>query len=263
MHYKTIKYEEFNLWAKITLNRPEVRNAINSEMVNELYELFSKLSENDNIRAIMITGAGNSFCAGADMNWLKSIADYSYDENYLESLNLVNLLYSIHNHPKPIIAKVNGSAVGGGVGLMLVSDIIIASENSKFGLSEVAIGIVPVAIAPFVMTRIGETKAREYFLTGERLDAKSAEQIGLINYSVPDNLIDDFAMKKINIILNNGPEAITNIKKLVNRINKKDYDKDYLAQLIAQLRISEEGQEGMHAFLEKREPNWTKNRNEN
>lgn len=256
--YETIKYNINDRVAEITLARPEVRNAINNKMVNELYEVFSDLTENDSVRVIIITGEGQSFCAGADMNWLKSIADFSYDENYLESLNLVNLLYLIHNHPKPIIAKVNGSAVGGGVGLMLVSDMIIADKSAKFGLSEVAIGIVPVAIAPFVMNRIGETKAREYFLTGERLDAESAYQIGLINYAVDSDKLDEIVGKKVQIILNNAPNAIKSVKDLISRVNNGNFDKDYLAQLIAQLRISEEGQEGMHAFLEKRKPNWVK-----
>lgn len=256
--YSTINYKIINSVAEITLARPEVRNAINNKMVTELYELFSELENNNEVRVIVITGEGKSFCAGADMNWLKSIADFSYDENYLESLNLVNLLYLIHNHPKPIIAKVNGSAVGGGVGLMLVSDIIIADKSAKFGLSEVAIGIVPVAIAPFVMHRIGETKAREYFLTGERIDASTAYKIGLINYAVDTEYIDEIVNAKVQIILNNGPKAIESIKNLMSRVNNSNFDKDYLAQLIAQLRISDEGQEGMHAFLEKRKPNWVK-----
>lgn len=258
MNYKTILFENIDGVAYITLNRPSVRNAINNEMVQELTELFTELEVEVESRVIVISGKGKSFCAGADINWLKSIADFSFNDNYYESLELVNLLYLIHDHPKPIISKINGSAVGGGVGLMLVSDIIIASEKAKFGLSEVAIGIVPVAIAPFVMRRIGETKAREYFLTGDRVDAKTAYEIGLINYAVKDSEIDEFTNKKVEKILNNGPSALSNVKDLMNRVNRGSYDKDYLAQLIAQLRTSPEGQEGMHSFLEKRQPKWRK-----
>jgi methylglutaconyl-CoA hydratase len=258
MKFKTIIFEKIGGVATITLNRPSVRNAINNEMVQELTNVFTELEDDGDTRVILITGKGKSFCAGADLNWLKSIADFTFNENYYESLDLVNLLYLIHDHPKPIVSKINGSAVGGGVGLMLVSDIIIASEDAKFGLSEVAIGIVPVAIAPFVMRRIGETKAREYFLTGERINAKTAYEIGLINYAVNNQDLDEFAANKVETILKNGPSALTNVKDLMNRINKGSYDKDYLAQLIAQLRTSKEGQEGMHAFLEKRKPNWRK-----
>ena len=223
--YNTIEYKLENKVATVTLNRPEVRNAINTEMVDELLELFKYMADTDKVRVIVITGAGKSFCAGADMNWLKSIAEYDYDRNYYESLNLVNLLYLLQDHPKPIIAKVNGSAVGGGVGLMLVSDIIFVEENAKFGLSEVAMGIVPVAIAPFVMRRIGETKTREYLLTGERIDALEAYNIGLVNHIYPANNLNYEVNKMVDILLNNGPEALKNVKSLINRINKGKFDK--------------------------------------
>jgi methylglutaconyl-CoA hydratase len=263
MSLETIKISKNFGVCEIRLNRPEVRNAINSIMIKELTEVFESLVDDVETRIIVITGEGKSFCAGADLNWLKSIADFTFNDNYYESLDLVNLLYLIHDHPKPIISKINGSAVGGGVGIMLVSDIIIANTEAKFGLSEVSIGIVPVAIAPFVMRRIGETKAREYFLTGERINSQTAHEIGLINHVVDANEIDEFTQKKINVLLKNGPKALANVKDLMNRINKGAYDKDFLAQLIAQLRTSDEGQEGMHAFLEKRSPKWRKEYHEN
>jgi methylglutaconyl-CoA hydratase len=260
MNYSTINIITKNQVAYITINRPEVRNALNNIVINELFDAFTKINSNRDLRCVVLTGEGKSFCAGADLNWLGEVKDYSYEQNYNEALKLVELLYLIHDLTKPVIAKVNGSAVGGGVGLMLVSDIIIADEDSIFGLSEVAIGIVPAAIIPFILARIGETKTRELLITGERINARQALEFGLINYSVKRDLLDEEVNSKINLILNNGPNAVRTVKEMINVLRSagRDESNTYIANTIAKLRTSSEGQEGMRAFLTKEQPSWAK-----
>jgi len=256
--YSTIIVDISNKIANITLNRPEVHNAFNNELINDLYDIFEQLKQNYDIRVIVITGNGKSFCAGADLNWMKSVINYSYEQNYQESLKLAKLMYLIFTHPKPIIAKINGTAIGGGVGLMSVCDILIASENAKFGLSEVKLGLVPAAISPFVMSRIGEAWARELFVTGERITANRAEEINLVNKVVPQSELDNAVNEKVEMILKNGPDAIKTVKEMIFQVTQVKFPEiqEYTAKLIANLRLSKEGQEGMNAFLEKRKPNW-------
>ncbi len=256
--YSTILFDIEDRIANITLNRPEVHNAFNNDLINDLYDVFENLKQDDDIRVIVITGNGKSFCAGADLNWMKSVINYSYEQNYKESLKLAKLMYLIFTHPKPIIAKINGTAIGGGVGLMSVCDILIASENAKFGLSEVKLGLVPAAISPFVMSRIGESWARELFVTGERITAKRAEEINLINKVVPPSELDNAVNEKVDLILKNGPDAIKMVKEMIFQVTQVKFPEiqEYTAKLIANLRLSEEGQEGMNAFLEKRKPKW-------
>lgn len=244
--------------AIIKLNRPEVKNALNPALIDLLSEELIKLKNENNIKVIIITGAGNTFCSGADLNWLGDVAEYTYQENYDESVKFINLLNLINTHPKPIIAKVNGSAIGGGVGIMLACDIIIANENAKFGLSEVAIGIVPAAIIHFLINRIGETKARELLITGNRIDAIEAEKIGLINYCLNGKEIDNKIQKFTDKISNNGPKAMTKVKEMIHTLpNLNEIEtNDYIAKTIAQLRTSEEGQTGINAFLKKEIPDF-------
>lgn len=258
--YDTILTEIDGKVAKITLNRPEVRNAFNNELINDLYDAFEKLKEAPDIRAIVLTGAGKSFCAGADINWMKSVVDYTYQQNYKESLKLADLMNLIFTHPKPVVARVNGAAIGGGVGLMSVCDILIASDTAKFGLSEVRLGLVPAAISPFVMSRIGQNYAREFFITGERMSAAKAREIGLVNYCVAPEDLDKIVDEKVSMIVNNGPEAVKTVKEMIIKVASMSIDspetRQYTAELIADLRLSEEGQEGMNAFNEKRAPIW-------
>jgi len=260
-NYSTIIVNIDDRIARVTLNRPEVHNAFNNILINDLYDCFEKLKSEPNLRLIIITGNGKSFCAGADLNWMKSVVNYSYEQNLEESLKLAKLMYLIFTHPKPVIARINGSAVGGGVGLMSVCDILIADENAIFGLSEVKLGLVPAVIAPFVMSRIGESHARELFITGQRITAKRAFELNLINYAVPADRIDEVVNEKADLILQNGPEAVKAVKEMIYKVGhqiKIDEVHNYTAELIANLRLSPEGQEGMNAFLEKRKPNWTK-----
>jgi methylglutaconyl-CoA hydratase len=256
--YKTIILSHNDKVVTITLNRPQVHNAFNIEMIKELFDIFSRLKSDQGVRCIVLTGAGKSFCAGADLNWMRDVVNYTYQDNYNEALLLAKLCYLMYTHPKCIIGKINGSAIGGGVGFLSVCDIAIANETAVFGLSEVKLGLIPAVISPYVIKRIGESKAKEYFITGERISAEEAKSIGLINYILPEEKLDKVVDEKVKKILSSGPNAISKVKELFSNIITMKYDEilAYTANSIAELRLSQEAQEGMRAFLEKRNPKW-------
>jgi len=228
--YQTLLFEIDDGVARIVLNRPDVHNAFNDIMIREMTDVFNGLEKYSEVRVAVLTGKGKSFCAGADLNWMRRVKDYSYEDNLHESLELSNMLYSIYSSPKPTVARVNGAAIGGGTGLVAVCDIAIAASTAKFSFSEVKIGLIPACISPYVVKKCGEGRCREFFLTGERMTAD----------------------------LSSGPEAIARCKELLRNVPLMTYDevKKYTAEVIARIRISEEGQEGMAAFLEKRKPKW-------
>jgi methylglutaconyl-CoA hydratase len=259
--YKTIVVTKKDREAvlRITFNRPEVHNAFNSEAILELTDAFDRVKADDSVRVVVLTGEGKSFCAGADINWMREIIRYSFDQNLEESLQLAEVMNKIYTLPKPTIAMVNGAAIGGGTGFLSVCDIAVAAEEAKFGLSEVKIGLVPAAISPYVVRKIGESKAREYFLTGQRISAQKALEIGLINEVVPKDKLEERVEELIEQFLASGPDAIASCKELILNVPRMSLEdvKEYTARMIANLRISEEGQEGMSAFLEKRKPRWT------
>ena len=260
--FKTIIYERREQVAWVTFNRPEVHNAFNAKVIEEMTEAVKKVRENDNVRIIVLTGKGKSFCAGADLNWLREIIDYSYEQNLEESRALAEVLQQIYALPKPTIAMVNGAAIGGGTGFLSACDMAVAAEGAVFGLSEVKIGLVPAAISPYVLRKIGESKAREYFLTGTRISARKAKEIGLVNEVVSLEKLSETVDLLTENLLTSGPEAIASCKELITTTsNARIADvKEYTAQMIAGLRVSKEGQEGMASFLEKRKPNWIKNK---
>lgn len=255
---QTILYDIENKIARVTFNRPEVHNAFNDVMIKELSVVFDEIEKNQDIRVVVLTGKGKSFCAGADLNWMKRVKDYSYDDNLKGSLKLADMLYKIYASPKPTIARVNGAAIGGGTGLVAVCDIAIAAERAKFSFSEVKLGLIPACISPYVIKKCGEGKCREFFLTGERLTADKACTAGLINAVVEPEGIDTFIDELVSKLVSSGPEAIKSCKELLRKVSEMSIEeaKKYTAEVIAQLRISEEGQEGMNAFLEKRKPKW-------
>ncbi|MGB7295427.1 MAG: enoyl-CoA hydratase/isomerase family protein [Candidatus Aminicenantales bacterium] len=245
---------------RITMNRPRVHNAFNATMIGDLTKAFRLAGCDDGVRIVILTGAGESFCAGADLNWMREIIRYSYEQNLRESQEIAELMHSIYALPKPTIARINGAVIGGGTGLFSACDIVIASDKARFGLSEVKIGLIPAAIGPYVIRRIGESAARELFLTGERFDARRALEIGLVNKVVPDAELDDKVGEIVRQLLSSGPEAIAKCKELLQRVPGLSLEeaKDYTAEMIARLRVSPEGQEGMASFLEKRKPCWVK-----
>lgn len=260
-NYETIIFTQEDKIANIYLNRPEVHNAFNSLMISELDDAFEKVKTNKSIRVVVLTGKGKSFCAGADLNWMREIIRYSFEQNLEESIHIAKVLYKIYALSKPTVAMVNGTAIGGGTGFLSACDIAVASEDAKFGLSEVKIGLVPAAISPYVIRRIGENKAREYFLTGKRIASQKACEIGLINDVVPLEKLKEKVDEITNLLLTSGPEAIASCKELIQRVPGMSFEEaqTFTARMIANLRISQEGQEGMAAFLEKRKPKWTKN----
>jgi len=245
---------------RLTMNRPQVHNAFNSTMIRELAAAFAGAGPDSNIRLVVLTGAGESFCAGADLNWMREIIHYSYEQNLRESRELAELLYSIYTLPKPTIARVNGAVIGGGTGLFSACDIVIASEKARFGLSEVKIGLIPAAIGPYVIRRIGESVARELFLTGERFEARRALELGLVNRVVSQEALDEKVAEVAHLLLSSGPDAIAKCKELLQKVPAMNLEeaKGYTAEMIAGLRVSPEGQEGMASFLEKRKPRWAK-----
>lgn len=258
--FQTIRLAVDEKVARITFARPEVHNAFNATMIAELAQVFDRVKTEASVRVVVLTGEGKSFCAGADINWMREIIDYSYEQNLSESLLLAEVLHKLYSFPKPTVAMVNGAAIGGGNGFLSACDIAVAAEEAHFGLSEVKIGLVPAAISPFVIRKIGESKAREYFLTGKRISAKKAQEIGLVNQVVPLEKLEGTVDELISLLLTSGPEALASCKELIFQVPQMSLEevKEFTARMIANLRISEEGQEGMASFLEKRKPNWIK-----
>lgn len=242
----------------ITLNRPEVHNAMDKKMIAELTMVFNSFKNNTESRAVILKGNGNSFCAGADLNYMKSIAGFGFEENVVDGKRLAGLFKSIYECPIPTIAIAHGSVFGGANGLLAACDIVFAEENTIFAFSEVKLGIAPATIAPFVIRRIGEFGAKELMLTGRRFSADEAEKWNLANH-IYNKLTDENPEAGIlKQFISSAPEAVKETKKLIVNILDKNINDgiDTTSKLIANLRASEEGQEGMSAFLEKRKANW-------
>ncbi len=260
MSYSTILFLKEKFIGKIILNRPEIHNAFNDLMISELNFALDQIERDSEIRVVVITGAGESFCAGADLNWMKRVKDWSYERNYEDALMVAELMERIYTFPKPLITRVNGTTIGGGTGIVAASDISIASENAIFGLAEVKIGLVPSVISPYLIKRCGERVCREIFLTGERISARKALEFGLVNYVVPKEELDKKVEEIVKMLLSSGPNAMKMCKELIKRVSETPISevKSYTADIIAKIRISEEGQEGISSFLEKRKPKWVK-----
>lgn len=255
---QTIRVETSNAITTITLNRPEVRNAFNDDVVRELQAAFEGLGEQT--RVVVLTGEGKSFCAGADLNWMKKSGTYTQEQNKEDAGAMANLFRVINECSKPVIARVNGAALGGGVGLISCCDIVVASERAKFGFTEVKLGLIPAVISPFVLGKLAQTYARRYFMTGEIFDAIAAEKMGLVHEVVSLENLDTTVEQLAQSLLDNGPIALAQSKQLIFEVSSRDRQDalDYAIDEIARLRVSAEGQEGLSAFLEKREPNWRK-----
>lgn len=249
--------------ARITLNRGDVHNAFNQEMITTLHDIFEDLSERSDVSIVVLSGNGKSFSAGADMNWMKAAANYSEDENFQDALKLANMLKGLYNLPQLTIAAVHGAAMGGGMGLVSCCDLVIAEENTKFALSEVKLGLIPATIAPYIMQAIGKRQARRFFQTAEFIPAAQAQAIGLIHEIVSDkDALDALVEEKVSLVSKNGPEAMRAAKDLANAIDADGAIEQHVlentARRIASIRAGGEAQEGLSAFLEKRKASWLK-----
>ena len=257
--YKTLETTADQGILTIWLNRPEVHNAFDKTMLEELTDCFENIDPS--VLCVILRGKGKSFCAGVDLNWMKAVSQNSYEQNYTESLLLSKCFLSIYNCPKPTLAVVHGVALGGANGLLSACDLAYCTDDATFSLSEVKIGIVPACISPYVIKRVGEYGAKELMLTGKRINGKEAEHFRLVNKSVPANMLDDTLAGVIALLRTSGPKAMGHCKTLIHEVANnltlmEAYD--YTARMIADIRASEEGQEGMNAFLEKRKPKWVK-----
>jgi methylglutaconyl-CoA hydratase len=247
--------------ATLTLNRPEVHNAFDDHLIVQLTHKLRELDHHASVRVVVLAAAGKSFSAGADLNWMKRIARYSEAENIRDAVALAGLMRALNTMTKPTIARVQGSAFGGGVGLVACCDIAIAGSAALFSLSEVRLGLIPAVISPYVIAAMGERNARRYFLTAERFDAQEALRVGLVHSVVTDGELDAAVSRIVGELLNGGPKAIAASKELIAHVTGRPIDHvlaEETATRIAQIRVSPEGQEGIAAFLDKRAAAWTK-----
>ncbi len=252
----------------LCMNRPEVHNAFDAIMIRELTEELKSADQNDTVRMVVITGTGSCFSAGADLNWMRNLVNASEQENESDALRLAELMRNLNYLSKPTIARINGAAFGGGLGLIAACDITVAVDNARFGLTEARLGLVPAVISPYVIRRIGETSARRYFLNAERFDSQQAKRIGLVQEIVTTEELDNAVESNIRAVLKGGPGAVAHCKQVIFEIAGHNADSQEItdkltAKLIANLRVSPEGQEGLAAFLEKRTPQWVKDNTSN
>jgi len=244
--------------ARVWLSRPDVRNAFDGRMVTELRAVLDDLAASDSVRVVILGGRGRVFCAGADLEWMKTVAGFGGDENLREAQEMADLFFALHSSPKPVVARVQGAALGGGGGLVAACDIAVAAQGTQFGFTEVRLGLIPAVISPYVLAKIGESAARELFLTGERFEAAKAQEIGLVRAVVPEADLDAAVEGRASELLRAGPQAIAGAKALLRAVTGRrpeDVGQETVER-IAAIRASPEGQEGLRAFLEKRKPDW-------
>ena len=248
--------------ASLIINRPDRANAFNAETINALIAEIEKLTHTSGIRGLRLEGVGKNFSAGADAEWMRSMASKSIEENQQDAMQLADLLDKLDNFPQPTMAIVQGAAFGGALGLVCCCDMVVAHTDAKFCLSEVKLGLVPATIAPYVIRAMGVRNARRYMLTAELIDAEIAMKLQIAHQVLEKNDIEQYVKGWFKSILNFGPQALIETKKLCLECDGKEIDasmRQYTSELIARIRASEEGQEGLSAFLEKRLPNWSSN----
>jgi methylglutaconyl-CoA hydratase len=245
--------------AHVILDRPDVHNAFNNSLIVLLTQTFNDLSARSEIRVIVLRANGPSFCAGADLNWMRQMVNYSREENIQDARVMAGMFLAIAKCSKPVIARVHGTALGGGSGLVAACDIAIAVESAKFGFPEVKLGIVPSVISPFVISRIGSGAAREYFLTGERFSASVALSLGLVQHVVPDETaLDALIATKVSELLTSAPDSVAAAKEMIFGLAGRTLESsiEFTAEVIASARAGAEGQAGMKAFLQRQKPPW-------
>ncbi|WP_296173206.1 enoyl-CoA hydratase/isomerase family protein [Psychrobacter sp. UBA2769] len=258
-NYKSLLVDIDQHKATVTLNRPEIRNAFNDEMIAELTEVFTTLGNDEQVRVIVLAAAGKAFCAGADLNWMRAMADYSYEENLADADKLAQMLKTIYECPKPTVAAIQGDVYAGGMGLVAVCDVAIAVKIANFCLSEVRLGLAPATISPYVIKALGARASQRYFLSAEVFDAKKARQLGFIHERVSEESLDDAVAAFCDKVVKNSPDAVKTCKRLLHEIAGAPIIDDLIADTvkgIADIRSSEQGKEGVQAFLQKRKPDW-------
>ncbi|MBB5018555.1 methylglutaconyl-CoA hydratase [Chitinivorax tropicus] len=245
--------------ARLHLNRAELHNAFDDSLIRDLTHHLQQLQSNPAVRVLVLSAEGKSFSAGADLNWMKRMAGYSEAQNLADAMDLAGLMHILHTLRIPTIARVQGAAFGGGVGLLACCDLVVASEAASFCLSEVKLGLIPAVISPYVVGKLGASQARRYFLTAERFDAATAHRLGLVHEVTTADHLDEQVNSWIKLLLANGPHAMAAAKQLIDRVSHSAIDDALIhdtAQRIAHIRASQEGKEGLNAFLEKRPPAW-------
>ena len=245
--------------ARITLTRPEVRNAFNDEVIQQLKATFETVGERDDVRAVVLAAEGPAFCAGADLNWMRRMADYSRDENLADAGQLAAMLTAIYACPKPTVAAVQGDVFAGGMGLVAACDMAVSVDTATYCLSEVKLGLIPATISPYVIRAMGVQAARRYFTTAERLSAAQAHAMGLVHELCEPEALDAKVAEIVATLVANGPAAVKACKRLVRDIAGQDITEALRAETarrIADIRASDEGKEGLQSFLGKRSPNW-------
>lgn len=258
--YETLRWKQEGAVTRVTLARPSVRNAFDDVLISELTRAFLSFTNDRETRIVVLAGEGPTFCAGADVEWMKRAGAYSQAENEADAEKMARMLRAIDACPKPVIALAHGAAIGGGVGLVAAADIAIAAEGTVFSLAEVKLGILPSVISPYVLRAIGARQARDLFLTGDRFDAREAYRIGLVHQVVPAGEMETACEKKIASLLSSGPEAVSVAKRLIEQVAGKTPEEamPLTVRTIAERRASPEAKEGLSAFLEKRRPAWAR-----
>ena len=262
-NYEHLQVEHEDTVATVALARPDARNALNAGLIEEIRRCMEELSEDDNVRVVVLAGEGDYFCAGADIGYMRDTAEFSHEENLEDARNIAAMFGAIEECPKPVVARVEGAAIGGGIGLVAAADVSVAEEGTVFAFTEVRLGISPATIAPFVLRKIGYSQTRALFLTGERFDAEKAREIGLVHEVVAEDDLDTAVQEKVEGLLKGGPEALAATKALLRELRDAERGEEateIMARRIAELRTGEEGQEGLGAVLEKREPAWREER---
>jgi methylglutaconyl-CoA hydratase len=243
---------------RVTLNRPEVRNAFNEELIAELTAWAGSVTSDGGSRVAVLSGAGKMFCAGADLAWMSKMVAYTHEENVRDARAMARMFEALDALPIPLIGRIHGAALGGGVGLAAVCDIVVAAEDAAFAFTEVKLGILPAVISPYAIAKIGPSAARELFLTGARFSAGRAKEIGLVHAVADASELDRVVAKYVNDLLSSAPEAVAAAKRLIAEVanGSRTAANEYAIDAIAERRVSKEGQEGMGAFLAKRPPSW-------
>jgi len=257
MNYLQLAYERGV--STVTLNRPEVRNAFNDEVIAELTAVFVEIGKREEVRCVVLAGNGPAFCAGADLNWMKRMATYTREQNVDDAAALARLLEVIWHCPKPTIARVHGDTYAGGTGLVAACDMAVAADTAFFCLSEVKLGLIPATISPYVIRAMGARAAHRYFLTAERFSAAEAQRIGFVHEVVKADGLDAKVGEIANALVQAGPEAVKACKKLLHDVAGHEITAGLVRRTvegIADIRASDEGREGVQSFLGKRKPNW-------